>query len=190
MSPTMNATDLLSTRASNGKLGQPAPSAEELNAIVHDALRAPDHGAVRPWKILLVRGDARAKLGDVFVEAQRRCAPDTPDDKLERLRGKPLRAPVIAVVAATVREHPKAPEIEQVLSAGTVVHGMLLGLQARGYAGMWRTGPMAYNDDVKKALGLATTDHVVAYLYMGTPTREAPVMPRPAPEGFVEEWIG
>ena len=33
ISPTMNATDLLSSRASNGKLAEPAPSADVLDAI-------------------------------------------------------------------------------------------------------------------------------------------------------------
>src|SRR5690606_28847360 len=67
---TMKATELLGTRASNGKLGEPAPDDETLNAIVRDALRAPDHAALRPWRIFTVRGEARERLGDLFAEIE------------------------------------------------------------------------------------------------------------------------
>lgn len=186
----MDATEMLSTRASNGKLGEPAPSDEELDAILEAALRAPDHALLRPWKILAIRGEARERLGEIWVRAQREEEPDTPDDKLARLAKKPLRAPLLLVIAAAPREHPKAPEIEQVLSAGAVAHGVLLGLHARGYAGMWRTGAMAYSPRVKEALGLRAEDHIVAYLYAGTPTVDPPAIERPSPADFVEEWTG
>src|SRR5688572_22350073 len=107
----MEAMELLSARASNGKLGEPAPDDATVHEILAAALRAPDHGALRPWKIFLVRGDAREKLGELFAEIEE-------DAEKDRARRKPLRAPLLIVVAAIVEESPKAPEIEQVLSAG------------------------------------------------------------------------
>ena len=94
------------------------------------------------------------------------------------------------MVAATPVAHPKAPEIEQVLSAGALAHGILLGLQAKGYAGMWRTGAPAYDPQVKEALGLRGEDHIVAFLYAGTPTTPAPEMARPTVATHVELWRG
>ncbi|MGE0788765.1 MAG: nitroreductase [Sandaracinaceae bacterium] len=186
----MDAIELLATRASNGKLTDPAPDAAELTDILDAALRAPDHGAVRPWRVLAVRGEARERLGEVWAEVQAKEAPDTSEDELDRTRRKPLRAPLVLVIAATVREHKKAPEIEQVLSAGALTHGILLGLQARGYAGMWRTGDMAYSTPVKEALGLQASDHIVAYLYVGTASVPAPSMPRPSAKDVLSEWTG
>ncbi|MFK7988099.1 MAG: nitroreductase family protein, partial [Sandaracinaceae bacterium] len=153
----MDSMELLETRSSNGKLGEPAPSAAVLDRILTAALRAPDHGAVRPWRILLVRGEARNALGEVFADALSRSGAE--ESKVERARKKPLRAPLIIVVAATPCAHPKAPECEQVLSAGAVAHTVLLGLHAAGFAGMWRTGALAYDDGVKEALGLSASDH-------------------------------
>src|SRR5690606_29029944 len=66
----MEATELLATRASNGKLGEPAPDDATLHAILEAALRAPDHAALRPWRIFVVRGQAREKLGDLFAEIE------------------------------------------------------------------------------------------------------------------------
>ena len=59
----MDAYELLLTRASSGKLREPGPDDATLHAIVHAALRAPDHGLLRPWRIQVVRGqDLRASF--------------------------------------------------------------------------------------------------------------------------------
>ena len=185
----MDAQELLDTRTSNGKLGGPAPDDATLDAILSAALRAPDHAMLRPWKLLVLRGeDALGALGDAYTRAMRTRQPDATDEQIERVRRKPLRAPLMIVVAACPVEHPKAPEIEQVLSAGAVAHGILLGLHARGFAGMWRTGPMAYDPIVKEALGLRATDHIVAFLYAGTAAAEPPAIQRPEPKSFVTSW--
>lgn len=186
----MDAMELLRTRASNGKLDAPAPDEATLNEILEAALRAPDHAALRPWRILVLRGEAREALGEVFARAALAREPGLDEEKLARNRRKPLRAPLLLVVAATPVAHPKAPEIEQVLSAGALAHGILLGLQAKGYAGMWRTGAPAYDPQVKEALGLRGEDHIVAFLYAGTPTTPAPEMARPTVATHVELWRG
>ncbi|MEC7522528.1 MAG: nitroreductase [Myxococcota bacterium] len=186
----MDAMELLRTRASNGKLEAPAPDDATLAEILEAALRAPDHAALRPWKILTIRGEARDALGEVFAEAAKAREPELDDEKLARTRRKPLRAPLLLVVAAVPVEHPKAPEIEQVLSAGAVAHGILLGLQAKGFAGMWRTGAPAYDDAVKAALGLRPEDHIVGFVYVGTASVPAPDMPRPSVDAYVVPWHG
>ena len=158
----MEAMELLATRASNGKLGEPAPDEATLREILEAALRAPDHAAVRPWKVLVLRGEARARLGDILARMESEDGADA--EHVERARKKPLRAPLLLVVVATVRPHPKAPDIEQVLSAGAVAHGVLLGLHAKGFAGMWRTGDAAYDARMNAALGLRPEDRIVAFL--------------------------
>lgn len=184
----MDAIELLETRASNGKLTEPAPDAETLRAIVDAALRAPDHGAVRPWTILELRGEALAALGRVFREALLRREPQAEEAQLDREARKPLRAPLMLIVAATPRERPGVPEIEQVLSAGCVAHGILLGLHARGFAGMWRTGDAAFDPSVKTALGLAPTDHIIAFLYCGTESQPKPTVDRPRAIDVMRPW--
>lgn len=184
----MEATELLATRASNGKLGEPAPDDATLEAILTAALRAPDHGALRPWKVFVVRGEARERLGDLFAEIEGGAT----EEQTARARRKPLRAPLLLIVAAVVKESPKAPEIEQVLSAGAVAHGIVLGLQARGFGGIWRTGAAAYSPRMKAALGLSDKDHIVGMIYAGTPTVQPPSMPRPTASSseIVSEWTG
>jgi nitroreductase len=184
----MDAIELLLTRASNGKLGEPAPDEQTVQLALQAAVRAPDHGLLRPWRVLLVRGEARERLGRAMREALLSRRPEASAEELDREQAKPLRAPLLIVVAARVRESPKVPAIEQILSAGAAAQNILLALHARGYAGMWRTGPAAYDAGVKRALGLETGDAIVGFLYAGTPRIPPPAIPRPEPEQFAQEW--
>ena len=52
------------------------------------AIRAPDHGRLRPWRFIVVRGAARERLGQVLADALKARAPDVPDDVLQRERAE------------------------------------------------------------------------------------------------------
>jgi nitroreductase len=186
----MDAFELLRTRASNGKLTDPAPDAESLRFALEAAGRAPDHAALRPWRVHLVRGEARDKLGKLMAEAARTTNPNLSADEYDRTRSKALRAPLIIVVSAVVRENPKVPAIEQILAAGAAAQNILLGLFARGYSAIWRTGGSAYDPEVKRAFGLRAEDALVAFIYAGTAKQPAPAMHRPNPDDFTREWSG
>jgi nitroreductase len=186
----MDAIEMLLTRASNNRLGEPAPDEASLQLALQAALRAPDHGLLRPWRFQLIRGAARERFGLVMREALLRRRPDASVGDLDKEAKKPLRAPLIIVVSARVREHPKAPAVEQVLSAGSATQNLMLALHARGYAAMWRTGAPAYDPHVKRALGLLEHDAIVGFVYAGTPTAPPPAMVRPSPQELVEEWPG
>jgi nitroreductase len=183
----MDAIAALTTRASPLKLMDPAPAGAVLEAMLGAGLRAPDHGRLRPWKFLLVRGQAREKLGHILANSLKAREPGMAEDALARERDKALRAPLIVVVAATVRPTAKVPDVEQVVSAGAAAQNILVAAHALGFGGFWRTGPPAYDPEVKRALGLGPKDAIVALLYIGTVAAPAP--PRnPDPAGVVVEW--
>lgn len=184
----MDAIELLTTRTSNGKLTDPEPDAETLRLAFIAAARAPDHAALRPLRVIAIRGDARKSLGDLMAATEQRKRPAATSDELDRTRQKALRAPLILVVVAAVQQHPKVPAIEQVLSAGTAAHAILLTLQARGFAAIWRTGDFAYDAETKRQLGLREQDAIVGFLYAGTARQPAPDSNRPVPEDFVTNW--
>jgi nitroreductase len=186
----MDAIELLLTRTSNGKLSEPGPDEETLQLAFRAAVRAPDHATLRPWHFRVVRRAARERLGEVFRDALRKREPDADEAALDKAARKPLRAPVIIVVSARVCEHPKVPQVEQLLSAGAAAQNIMLTLHARGYAGIWRTGAPAYDDHVKRALGLGDDERIVGFLYAGTPTAPTPAIRRPDPEAVVQEWTG
>jgi nitroreductase len=106
-------------------------------------------------------------LGDVMAQSLKRREPDAPEGKLDAERKKPLRAPLVVVVAAAVKENPKVPDIEQVVAAGAAAQNMLVAAHALGLGGFWRTGATAYDPEVKRALGLAEQDAIVGFIYLG-----------------------
>ena len=65
-----------------------------------------------------------------------------------------------------------------------------MALQARGFAGIWKTGAAAYDDVVKIAFGLRPEDAIVGFLYVGTAKQPTPQLARPRPDEFVSEWSG
>src|SRR5215471_16186964 len=91
--------ELLRTRYSAAKLGAPSPSAAAMEAMLEAAARSPDHGRLRPWRLILIEGDARRAFGKILAESLLRRSPDAGDQALAREREKALRAPVIVVVA-------------------------------------------------------------------------------------------
>ena len=99
----MDALDLLLTRESALKLDAPAPSEADLDKMFQSAVRAPDHGRLRPWRFVVIEGDKRARLGDLMADAMRNRDPNVSEDMLVRERAKPLRAPTIVVAAARVQ---------------------------------------------------------------------------------------
>lgn len=187
----MSAIELLHTRESATKLGDPAPGAADMESIFAAAVRAPDHGRLRPWRFIVIRGQAREAFGELMASAMQARCPDTSPEGLARERAKALRAPLIAVVVAHVRDTARIPEIEQVLSAGAAAQNIMLAAHALGYGAMWKTGDPAYDDTVKAGLHLNASDQIVGFLYLGTRTvRAAPGAARPKPQDFVTEWEG
>ncbi len=184
----MDAMELLRNRRSVSKLIEPAPEGEALARILEVALRAPDHGALRPWKILLVRGDAREKLGALLADALRHRKPEATEDELSREKAKAMRAPLIAIVVAALRPSMKVPEIEQLLSAGCVAYGLEIAAQAEGFGAVWKTGDAAYDRMLHGRLGLGESDRIVGIMYLGTVREEPSRTARPEIHEFVMEW--
>src|SRR6185295_12499079 len=112
------AMKLLLERASAVRLQEPGPSQDELDAILRSALRAPDHGRLRPWRFLVISGEERSRFGLLLADALKGRDPAATRETLERERQKALRAPLILIVAACTKPDTKIPEVEQVVSAG------------------------------------------------------------------------
>jgi nitroreductase len=164
--------DRVSTPAN--MLVEPAPNDEQLAQILRAAMNAPDHKHLRPYRFITIRGDARQALSEVFGNAVTIREPDISDEKLNKQRQKPLRSPLIVVVVACLQDEPKVPEIEQFLCAGAVANNMLLATNALGFGSIWLTGANAFDDNVCKPLGLADSEKIIGFIYMGTPKLKMP----------------
>jgi nitroreductase len=177
--PAPDPLALLRDRRSRPKLTTPAPSPAQLDEILRAACNAPDHGRLRPWRFVVVAGDARETLGEVFAAAHAELDPGAGAIELQRTRAKALRAPMIVVVVSAPVPHHRIRTIEQQASAVCVAHGVVLAAQALGFGAMWRSGWFAEAPAVRTHLGLADTEDVTGWIYLGTPTGPAPAPRRP-----------
>jgi nitroreductase len=186
----MDAIELLRSRYSASKLGAPAPSAEAVEAMLEAAARAPDHGRLHPWRLILIEGDARRSLGKILAESLARRNPLAGEEAQAREREKALRAPLIIVVTTRCDRSGKIPIVEQIVSAGCAAHGLMLAAFAQGLGAFWRTGEAAYDEAVKGALGVGSDDLIIGFIFVGTDTVGAPSWSRPVVQELAHRWDG
>ncbi|ABV37354.1 nitroreductase [Shewanella sediminis HAW-EB3] len=169
----MDAIELLLTRQSSPRLVAPGPDETQLKNILDAAVRVPDHGGLTPWEFIIAQGEGLSRLGEAFLNA---VIKKGGDETLQgKVKGMPLRAPMVIVVVAKPKPHPKVPEFEQLLAAGCATMAMQQAAFAQGLGGIWRTGDMAFDKHLHQALGLEGSDQIVGFLYLGTPALKAPI---------------
>lgn len=180
---------LLSRRSILARMMEgPGPDDKDLRRILQTGLRVPDHGRLAPWRFIVIRGEARERLGGVLAETFKRKTPDAIEEQIEIERERLTRAPVVvAVVSKVVKEH-KIPEWEQILSSGAACQTMLIAALSMGYAAQWITEWYAYDPDVKAALGIGADDRIAGFLYLGNEAAEPTERMRPEYDDIVSEW--
>ncbi|HVV96208.1 MAG TPA: nitroreductase [Rhodanobacteraceae bacterium] len=183
--------DVLNQRRSvpSRQLAEPGPEDAQLRDLLTAAIRVPDHGKLAPWRLVVIRGEARTKLGAALAAMHLRHEPEAPPSVIEKDRTRFDHAPLIVAVVARIEEdHPKIPAQEQLLSAGCVAYNLLLGAQAQGFGAQWLTGWAAYDREAASLLGLADDERIVAFVHIGTVREPAPERTRPALDSVVSEW--
>jgi len=149
-------------RRSSPKVTDASPDDAELRELLDAAGRVADHAALAPWRVIALRGDARVRLGRALAEAS-----GLPPEHAEKLAAKPLRAPLLLAIVATVTPHPKVPEWEQEAVAAGVAHLLTLLLDEAGWGVMWRTGPHTRRPAVAAMHGLGPNERLLGWLYVG-----------------------
>ena len=171
----MEALEAINTRVSAMRLSEPGPTDDQIDVLLNAAIRAPDHGRLSPWRLVVIEGKAREKLGEAYVDLRRRSKPEQPDFDEQVEMAKAFRAPTIIAVGVALKRGHKVPVVEQILAAGAAAQNMFIAGHAMGLGMMWKTGDLAYDDNMKALLGLDQGDAVVALLFVGT----APKLPSP-----------
>ncbi|MFJ8336294.1 nitroreductase family protein [Streptomyces sp. NPDC094437] len=189
----MDVMTAIVTRRSETILTEPAPNDEEFRYLLRGAATAPDHGRLRPWRWILVRGEARAALTRALeplppqdpVASQ--LAPTTPpldlsgfpaaEERPRSLPEPPLRA---LLVFAPSAGH-GIPEWEQLAASCSMTHALMMLLHARGYGSIWRTGELCTSPGPRGLLHMAEGERLLGSLDIGT-SPEGPRQRRPLPD--------
>lgn len=164
--------DAVSDRRSYSRVTDDAPTHDELLPLVAAAARVADHGSLRPWRIIELRGGARDRLGEAFVKDAGAHGPEA-----EKLAHKPLRAPLLLAIVAARQPSEKVPGWEQDAVAAGVAHTLSLLLHDAGWGVIWRTGGHTRSKAVRRAHELAKNERLLGWLYVGG-------VPHDSREGF------
>ncbi|MFL2655808.1 MAG: nitroreductase [Alphaproteobacteria bacterium] len=151
-------------------MSEPAPTAKDVDDMLAAAVCAPDHGAIRPWRFHIIRGDSRLKLGKIFADALKIRDPKAGIESIKKEEGRPLRSPLIIAVCAKIdiSRLDKIPAIEQIVSVGAACQNILLSAYNKGYGAIILTGINARDTYVKSEFGLEDIDEIVGFIYIGT----------------------
>lgn len=184
----MDAIEALTTRVSVGRLTQPAPSVQQRELIFKAALRAADHGCLRPWRFLVIEADGLSRLGDVFLKSAKLNDPQLSAAKSERYLNMPARAPMIVVAISRNQLHDKVPVMEQEMAVAASVQNMITAAHALGVGAYWRSGAIASSAVVKTDLGVAESETIVGFIYMGTADMTLKKVPDLSVGDFFTAW--
>src|SRR5512141_189057 len=126
----MELFEAIHSRHSQGKVKQDAISRKLIEKLLDAGAPAPNHYKVRPWRFVVLTGEARNKLGDVMSASQRDRRPDLPPETFDKTRTLPLRAPVLIAVGADKPSEEKVLEVENISAASAACENILLAAQA------------------------------------------------------------
>jgi nitroreductase len=165
----MDVFDAIHERHSQGKVKQDPVPRELIEKLLDAAVQAPNHYKVRPWRFVVLTGNARNYLGNVFAASLFERMSDLSPEVLDKTRALPLCAPVLIAVGVDKPTETKVLEIENICATAAACQNLLLAAQANGLAVKWRTGEWARDAKVKEFLGFAPDQHIIAFLYIGYP---------------------
>ena len=182
----MDTLQAIQTRHSIGKVKTDAVPRDVIEKLLNAAVQAPNHYEVRPWRFVVLTGNGRNQLGEVMAQSFKARFPQLADEALNKERAKPLRAPVLIAVGVDKPTESKVLEIENICATAAACENILLAAHALGLAAQWRTGDAARDPNVKKFLGFAEDQHILAFLYIGYSEIIPDSAPRP---GFEDRTV-
>ena len=185
----MDTIEALMSRVSTGskRLLEPGPSDNELTLMLEASMTTPDHRGLKPWRFIVVKGEARAALGDVFATAAKRRDPDTKPTEIDRQRDKGANPPITLVVVATLIEDEKVPDYEQLITAGIAAQQVQLAAFSMGYGTILVSGEKVNDAFIKQSLNIADEEIIIGFISMGS-VESVLVKSRSSAESLTEYW--
>ncbi len=181
----MELFEAINKRHSVSKVKADALPHELIEKLLDAGNQAPNHYKVRPWRFIVLTGNARNRLGDVFAASFLDRQPDLPQEGLDKTRALPLRAPVVIAVGVDKPVETKVRELENYAAASAACQNILLAAHALGLGAIWRTGDWARDAKVKEFLGFSADQHIAGFIYVGYPEMESEPAVRPSVEDRV-----
>ena len=160
---------------------------KHLQKILEVGLRVPDHGALKPWRLIVIKGDARKKFDETIILPIFQKSNPTATEEMKGIESSRMqRAGVVIAVISKPVEHKSIHQWEMHLSAGAICTTLLYAAQSFGYAAQWLTEWYAYNDEVLLALGgVPAQERIAGFIYIGEKIKNPIERTRPDPEQII-----
>lgn len=176
------------------RLVEPAPDAAQLARILEAAAAAPDHGQLRPWRLVLVPQDKRALLAQAFVAALQERDGQATAEQLESAHEKAFRAPVLILAIARLGSGADngadalpasgpgtlVHEAERLVSLGCAIQNILLSAHAAGFGSGLTSGQAMHSQALRALFSLEAHEQAVCCINLGTVSKHKPRAGRPA----------
>lgn len=165
---TSTPADFLATRRSYSPklfIG-PFPTGETLDRILSSGLRVPDHKGLQPWRIIVLREKALAKIAHSIEREAETRALDGP--KWLKLASLYKNAGLVVCVVYSPDQLAEIPEWEQMMSAGAVCLSLVNAALCEDYAAAWLSGPPTQSRQIMDGLGLQSHEKIVGLVHIGS----------------------
>jgi nitroreductase len=162
--------DLIRSRRTHKSFGPDPVPRETLDELLELARWAPNHHRTNPWRFRV--------LGPVTLERLKDAAGPSEAPKLDRAR--------TLVLASCVLSGDLQQDEEDVCATACAIYTVLLGAQARGLAGYWRTPRVLRTKAGREAVGLPEGERFLGLIHLGSARSEPPVPERAPLEAYRE----
>ena len=159
------------------RLQPPGPNPEELDGLLQAGLRAPDHGALHPWRVIEFRPASREALADCFEQEKLRRDPLASPADLGRAREHATQPPLLLAFVVSPRARSQVPAREQWLSAGAALGNILSAAHQLGYGAIVLSGERCFDETLARQLGVQPGEELAGFISVGT-IAQAPPQPR------------
>ncbi|MDE0882306.1 MAG: nitroreductase [Myxococcota bacterium] len=138
-----------------------------INSILEAANWAPSHRLTEPWRFVVMQGEARRRLGEVFEKALLESTPDADEYTRKKITAKPMRSPVLIAVICQPSDLPKVKQSEEEWAVACAVQNMALQATAHGLSIFWSTGTPVMHPMVSEFFGCRGKALVMGCLHLG-----------------------
>lgn len=145
--------------------GRP-PSEHELETLLRAAASVPDHGLLRPWRFIVISGEARQKFGDALAADVAETGGAEP--LIERARQRAFGAPAHIALIVSPRES-RIPEWEQEISAGCCGYAIILAATGLGLGAAWKSVDDRGGPALRALFGADEHESILGWIGVGSP---------------------
>ncbi|MEN8928875.1 MAG: nitroreductase [Flavobacteriales bacterium] len=162
---------------------------EIVEDVLNNAVWAPTHGKTQPWRFHVFMNESKIDLSDFLsgLYTQEYQGDDFNSMKYDKMKNRPISAPVVIAVTMTPDPKEKIPEIEEIEAVACAIQNMHLTCTAYGIGGFWSSPKIMQTPQMNTFLEIGEKDKCVGLFYMGYPAIEWPKGQR-KPIEYVTTW--